>query len=89
VPVLAPSRWLREADPLPHSWDVTSDSIAAWVAGAAGASQLVLVKPRGAQGNLVDSQFASAVPPQLCTAVLTVDRLERIRALIHEPSAAT
>ena len=47
VPVLAPSRWLREADPLPHSWDVTSDSIAAWVAGQAGASTLVLVKAAG------------------------------------------
>ena len=45
VPVLAPSRWLREADPLPHSWDVTSDSIAAWVAGAVGARRLILVKP--------------------------------------------
>src|SRR5688572_22505871 len=33
VPVLAPYRWLRQADPLPHSWTVTSDSIAAWVAG--------------------------------------------------------
>ena len=47
VPVLAPSRWLREADPLPHSWDVTSDSIAAWIAGVAGARLLVLVKPPG------------------------------------------
>src|SRR5262245_64777080 len=45
VPVLAPYRWLREADPLPHSWDVTSDSIAAWVAGAIGARRLVLIKP--------------------------------------------
>ena len=45
VPVLAPSQWLREADPLPHSWDVTSDSIAAWVAGAVGARRLILVKP--------------------------------------------
>ena len=43
LPVLAPSRWLREVDPLPHSWDVTSDSISAWVAGALGAARLVLV----------------------------------------------
>lgn len=32
-------------DALPASWDVTSDSIAAWVAGAANAGRLVLVKP--------------------------------------------
>src|SRR5712691_5439065 len=50
VPVLAPYRWLREADPLPHAWDVTSDSIAAWVAGRVGARRLVLVKPPGATG---------------------------------------
>ncbi|HET8757356.1 MAG TPA: hypothetical protein VFM58_15160, partial [Solirubrobacteraceae bacterium] len=31
-------------DGLPASWDVTSDSIAAWVAGRAGAGRLVLVK---------------------------------------------
>lgn len=50
LPVLAPFRWLREADPLPHSWDVTSDSIAAWVARQVGARRLVLVKPPGAGG---------------------------------------
>jgi (4-(4-[2-(gamma-L-glutamylamino)ethyl]phenoxymethyl)furan-2-yl)methanamine synthase len=49
VPILAVSRWLREADPLPHTWDVTSDSIAAWVAGVLGARHLVLVKPSGAR----------------------------------------
>ncbi len=42
VAVLAPSRWLRAADPLPHSWDATSDSVAAFVAGALDA------KPPGA-----------------------------------------
>jgi 5-(aminomethyl)-3-furanmethanol phosphate kinase len=47
VPVLAPYRWLRTADPLPHSWNVTSDSIAAWVSGVVGARCLVLVKPPG------------------------------------------
>jgi 5-(aminomethyl)-3-furanmethanol phosphate kinase len=31
-------------DALPDSWDVTSDSIAAWVADQAGAGRLVLVK---------------------------------------------
>jgi 5-(aminomethyl)-3-furanmethanol phosphate kinase len=30
--VFLPGRSLREQDPLPHSWDVTSDTIAAWVA---------------------------------------------------------
>lgn len=42
--VLLPSAWLRRADPLPHSWDVTSDSIAAWVARELGAPRLMLVK---------------------------------------------
>jgi 5-(aminomethyl)-3-furanmethanol phosphate kinase len=44
VAVLLPYALLRERDPLPASWDVTADSIAAWVAGAAGAGRLVLVK---------------------------------------------
>lgn len=44
VPILAPFRWLRAADPLPHSWDVTSDSIAAWLAAQLGARRLVLLK---------------------------------------------
>lgn len=42
--VLAPSAWLLRADPLPHSWDVTSDSIAAWIAGALRVQRLMLVK---------------------------------------------
>lgn len=41
--VFLPYLPLREHDPLPHSWAVTSDTIAAWVAGMIGAS-LVLVK---------------------------------------------
>ena len=42
--VLALSAWLGRADPLPHSWQVTSDSIAAWVARQLRAKMLVLVK---------------------------------------------
>jgi probable H4MPT-linked C1 transfer pathway protein len=59
IPVLAPYAWLRRADPLPHSWEVTSDSIAAWIARAIGASRLVLVKPPGAESrpDIVDGYF--------------------------------
>ena len=32
VSILFPYRLLKTEDPLPHSWDVTSDTIAAWVA---------------------------------------------------------
>lgn len=45
--VLAPSPLLRAEDPLPHGWEVTSDSIAAWVAARCGASRLLLLKARG------------------------------------------
>ncbi len=41
--VLLPYTALRAADPLPHSWDVTSDTIAAWVADRLDA-RLILVK---------------------------------------------
>jgi aspartokinase-like uncharacterized kinase len=44
IPILLPAALLA-SDPLPASWEVTSDSIAAWVAGAAKAGRLVLVKP--------------------------------------------
>jgi 5-(aminomethyl)-3-furanmethanol phosphate kinase len=43
-PILMPAALLAD-DPLPASWTVTSDSIAAWVAGAVQAARLVLVKP--------------------------------------------
>ncbi len=42
--VLLPYRVLREMDPLPHSWDVTSDAIAAWVAAQIGADRVVYAK---------------------------------------------
>lgn len=44
VPVLLCHDLLRGRDELPHSWDVTSDSIAAWVAKQLAAPLLVLLK---------------------------------------------
>jgi 5-(aminomethyl)-3-furanmethanol phosphate kinase len=77
TPVLAPYRWLREVDPLPHSWDVTSDSIAAWCAHAVGASQLVLIKPSGALGgDVVDRYFSQALPPGVWSACVPADKVD-------------
>jgi aspartokinase-like uncharacterized kinase len=74
IPVLAPSRWLHEADPLPHTWDVTSDSIAAWVAGQVGARRLVLIKPPGAADvDLVDAYFPRALPAHVQPAIVRAD----------------
>lgn len=42
VTVLLPYCALRESDPLPHSWDVTSDTIAAWVARELSSDLLLL-----------------------------------------------
>jgi (4-(4-[2-(gamma-L-glutamylamino)ethyl]phenoxymethyl)furan-2-yl)methanamine synthase len=85
VLVLAPSRWLREADPLPHSWDVTSDSIAAWVAGALGARHLVLIKPPDASGaDLVDVYFRRALPEHLTPMIVPVDRLDQLQAVLRD-----
>ena len=44
VPVWLPTRMALAAREIPWSWDVTSDSLAAWLAGRLGARRLVLVK---------------------------------------------
>jgi aspartokinase-like uncharacterized kinase len=74
--VFAPSRWMRSADVLPHSWEVTSDSIAAFIAGALGATRLVLLKPV-AEGE-VDPCFARTVPAGLPVSIVSWDRVESI-----------
>jgi aspartokinase-like uncharacterized kinase len=84
IPVLAPFRWLLDADPLPHSWDVTSDSIAAWVAGRVGARRLVLVKPRGvdARSAPVDPYFARALPAGVSSLIVAVDQIDGLRSAL-------
>jgi aspartokinase-like uncharacterized kinase len=44
LPVWAPTRMVLNAKDVPARWDVTSDSLAAWLAGALGAKLLLLVK---------------------------------------------
>ena len=84
VPVLEPSCWLREADPLPHSWSVTGDSIAAWVARAIGARRLVLIKAPHAAGDLlVDDHFIDAISNDVTHAIVTADRLDLLASALR------
>ena len=47
VPVWSPVRMVLRTSEILPSWDITSDSLAAWLAGHIGAQQLVLVKHGG------------------------------------------
>ncbi|HEY5205493.1 MAG TPA: hypothetical protein VIJ63_12950 [Roseiarcus sp.] len=53
VPVWSPEQMARAAG-LPETWDVTSDSLAAWLAGALGAGRLLLVKHGRFETETVD-----------------------------------
>jgi len=86
IPVLAPFRWLRDVDSLPHRWDVTSDSIAAWVAGELGARRLVLIKPPGAvpgAADLVDAHFARSIPNGLDVVIHAADQTDALRRALR------
>lgn len=92
LPLLVPSLILDELEskhgsPLPPSWDVTSDTLAAWIAGQLRARSLVLLKsaslPAGAtremavQLKLVDPFF-----PLISAGVAQVEYLN-----LRDPSA--
>jgi 5-(aminomethyl)-3-furanmethanol phosphate kinase len=58
VPVWSPWPMLRAHPDIPRSWDVTSDSLAVWFAGALGARHVVLIKQRTAPvDGLMDTAF--------------------------------
>ena len=86
LPVLAPYRWLRAADPLPHSWEVTSDTIAAWLAGQLHARRVVLIKPAHALDSktLVDSYFLRTIPQGVEHLIVTADDLGQLDVALRE-----
>jgi aspartokinase-like uncharacterized kinase len=63
--ILLPAELVLAAPDLPASWDVTSDSIAAWVAGRAGARRVVLLK---GVGGLFAEQPGEGEPIRALTA---------------------
>ncbi len=88
VAVLAPYRWMRSADVLPHSWDATSDTVAAFVAGALDAAHLVLVKPRdGPAAEMVDRCFQLVVPADLPWTAVGWERVGELANVIRSPGS--
>lgn len=71
--------FLRHAEsadprPLPHTWDVTSDSIAAWVAARCSAVELLLIKSTELDPNLSvdearDAGLVDNYFPRICVEV--------------------
>ena len=73
IPVWLPSAMAIPASDIPISWDITSDSLAAWLAGKLGAETLLLIKQSRAFANedsvadltargIVDAHFATMLP---------------------------
>jgi aspartokinase-like uncharacterized kinase len=54
VPVWSPEQMARAAA-LPETWELTSDSLAAWLAGALGAGHLLLIKHGHFETKTVDA----------------------------------
>jgi aspartokinase-like uncharacterized kinase len=93
VPILDPQRFVQadeaSPDPLPHSWDVTSDSVAARFAIVSGARSLILLKSvtippemswtEASQLGFVDVMFPRLIEragPNLRVAVLNFRELQ-------------
>jgi 5-(aminomethyl)-3-furanmethanol phosphate kinase len=59
IPAWAPERMAGVAR-LPETWDLTSDSLAAWLTGTIGAARLVLVKHGRFEGPTLDAAELAA-----------------------------
>ena len=68
VAILLPSASVLDSDCLPHSWQVTSDTIAAWVARETGSPRLILLKD-------VDGLMPSLNSPEGIIKEMTAEQL--------------
>jgi dihydroneopterin aldolase len=74
IPVWLPSQMCLATTAIPQSWEVTSDSLAAWLATEIGAETLLLIKqtntfdPRASVNDLVRAGIVDAMLPQMLAA---------------------
>ena len=92
VPILAPRRILAALDrtcldPLPATWDVTSDSIAAWIALSCRAECLILLKSATlpADASLETAARLGRVDPMLPRIARALPRVEYVN--LRHPGA--
>jgi 5-(aminomethyl)-3-furanmethanol phosphate kinase len=101
VPVWLPTRMALAAADIPPCWDVTSDSLAAWLAGKLGAERVLLVKhiepmPAAmratdlAARDIVDKAFADFLAASRVPAFILgpKDHAAVGRSLCGEPAGA-
>ncbi len=65
--ILLPYHCCRKADPLPHSWDITSDTIAAWAAEKLRTDLLVL---KSVDGIPIDGRIDRTIAKNIETDVV-------------------
>ncbi|MDX2265850.1 MAG: hypothetical protein NW215_12890 [Hyphomicrobiales bacterium] len=59
TPVWSPPVMAADREDIPQSWDMTSDSLAAWLAGALGAARVILVKSAAPGGQATAGTLAA------------------------------
>jgi hypothetical protein len=82
--ILLPYRVMRERDPLPHTWDVTSDTIAAWVASELGTDLLILKPVDGItrNGTLVPRIAESVASREVDPCLIPFALAHRVRTTL-------
>ena len=92
VPIWSATRMVPEAKGVPASWDVTADSLAAWVAGKLRAKRILLVKQVTPPGDAIraDDLVAQGIIDPAFPRFLAASRAEAfiVGPAQHEATAA-
>lgn len=100
VPIWLPTFMVTNEENIEHSWDVTSDSLAAWLARRIGASRLLLVKSvnlgnrkisaeKLSQQGIVDAAFPDYLQQgNFLTTIMQPEHYKLMRQMLNSGTAA-
>jgi len=97
IPVWMPSAMVMAEPDIEHSWEITSDSLAAWLAGQLKADQLLLVKSVAlndermtveqlAEQGIIDTQFGTYLRQSGCQAWTIASRDSDLFKAVYQGS---